>query len=100
MGKKVDLAGRVFGKLTVIKRLADSKWECRCECGNTVYVTTGHLNNGSRTSCGCARKFPYDFKCKHTWYKCKKNASGVCCIYCDDECEDRCLNHPDKCGSR
>lgn len=100
MGKKIDLTGRVFGKLTVIRRTDGSEWECRCECGNIVYAQTGELNRGKRVSCGCARKFPYDFKCTHPWYKCKKNMTGVCCVYCDEECEDRCLNHPDKCGCK
>lgn len=98
--KRIDLTGQVFGKLRVIQPVEGGKWECLCECGNVVYVTGSSLNSGDRVSCGCARKFPYDFKCKYTWYKCRKNAIGVCCVYCNEVCEDRCLNTPDKCGSK
>lgn len=53
--------GDRFGKLTVIKdsgerRVKTIKWECKCDCGNTILVATSDLINGSKTSCGCVRK--------------------------------------------
>lgn len=52
-----DLVGRVFGRLTVIRLYASGKegriWECRCECGNVVYVRTADLMKGHTQSCGC-----------------------------------------------
>ena len=53
-----DLTGEKFGRLTVVKRVKNSKsgnimWECKCECGNTKIVAGGHLKNGSIKSCGC-----------------------------------------------
>ena len=58
--KRKQLEGRHFGKLTVVQRIrtADGKgaWQCSCECGGTRIATTGHLERGQATSCGCARE--------------------------------------------
>lgn len=63
MAKKsmVDLTGRRFGKLTVIKfhHLTTGKspghpyWLCKCDCGNNTVVSGGHLKSGKIVSCGC-----------------------------------------------
>lgn len=59
-GRFQDLTGRKFGMLTAIERVkmpdGKSKWKCRCDCGNITYVTAGHLNAGTSTSCGCKNK--------------------------------------------
>ena len=66
MGKFIDLTGRKFGKLTVIKRTEDYvtpkghhsvQWICKCDCGNEVIVSSGRLTakNGTK-SCGCFQK--------------------------------------------
>lgn len=40
MGKKIDLTGQKFGKLTVLKEAEKRNdhgsvcWICRCDCGN------------------------------------------------------------------
>ena len=55
-----DLSGQRFGKLVVVcrsdKRGARGKrtvplWECRCDCGNTVYKATDSLTNGDLSMC-------------------------------------------------
>lgn len=62
----LDLTGRKFGRLTVIKRMENhifpsgkqkSKWLCQCDCGNEVIVIGSNLTkeNGTR-SCGCYAK--------------------------------------------
>lgn len=56
MGKFVDLTGRNFGRLVVIKKAQskpEMRWECRCECGNTTIVSGKNLNRGHTQSCGC-----------------------------------------------
>lgn len=64
MGKLVDLTGRTFGMLRVIKRVKDLKpgrpmWLCRCECGNTTKVSSTALTKSNGTkSCGCLRHKP------------------------------------------
>lgn len=53
-----DLTNQKFGMLTV-KRLSNIRknnhtcWECECDCGNTVIVTSQDLINKRTTSCGC-----------------------------------------------
>lgn len=60
-----DLTGKVFGKLTVIRRTDEKRklgrnsyplWECRCECGETVYRVSHSLNNEKERMClNCLR---------------------------------------------
>lgn len=57
----MDLTGRKFGRLTVIKRAEKSKngvvrWKCKCECGNEKTVIVYQLINGHTQSCGCLNK--------------------------------------------
>jgi hypothetical protein len=52
MGKKLDLVGSQFGRLTVVRR-ARRGWLCRCACGVEKIIRTGHLISGSVVSCGC-----------------------------------------------
>lgn len=54
----IDLTGKKFGRLTVLKRVNNQKgkdtvWLCRCDCGNLTEVTSGHLKDGHTKSCGC-----------------------------------------------
>ena len=60
MPKKIDLTGKKYGSLTVLRQVeGDSKyltWECRCECGNIVRVDSRHLRGGLITTCGCIKK--------------------------------------------
>lgn len=60
-----NLIGIKFGRLTVLKRAADSvsengrkrvTWECVCECGNHVFVISDNLRSGRQVSCGCYQK--------------------------------------------
>lgn len=57
MNKTLDLAGKQFGKLTVIERIENrgkhAQWLCKCECGNDYRVITGSLTSGNTKSCGC-----------------------------------------------
>jgi hypothetical protein len=59
MPKKIELTGRVFGRLTVIGQCARSdaqgrpRWSCICECGTAVDVRGGDLRQGKQVSCGC-----------------------------------------------
>ena len=56
----VSLVGEKFGKLTVIKRVENDKfnqvrYECRCDCGGTAFVCAGNLRKGITQSCGCIK---------------------------------------------
>lgn len=60
MGRKtIDLTGKVFCKLKVVKRFSGYaetpvKWLCMCECGRDFVTTGQRLKNGSSKSCGCS----------------------------------------------
>lgn len=65
IGKFIDLTGQRFGKLTVVKRVENytspsgttcAKWECKCDCGNTIYSISTPLRKGRTKSCGCYHK--------------------------------------------
>lgn len=54
----IDLTGKKFGKLTVIKRdenklSTKTKWICQCDCGTILSVEGSNLKNNHTTSCGC-----------------------------------------------
>jgi hypothetical protein len=59
MPKKIDLAGKCYGKLEVIEQ-ADTvdgrlTWLCNCDCGNQVIVKGIYLTTGETKSCGCLK---------------------------------------------
>ena len=56
-----DLTGKRFGKLAVLgptekRKNGKRMWECKCDCGNTVFVRSTSLTSGASTSCGCTRR--------------------------------------------
>lgn len=64
MSNFVDLTGKKFGKLLVVKRGEDLikksgkheiRWLCQCDCGNpNLSLVLGYnLKNGNTKSCGC-----------------------------------------------
>jgi len=56
--KRLDLNGQKFARLTVISlhsALAGKvRWDCKCDCGKELIVSTTHLRSGHTGSCGCA----------------------------------------------
>jgi hypothetical protein len=61
MGAFVDLTGRVFGRLTVLKRVKTAKyghtmWACVCDCGVAKVIDADSLKRGITKSCGCLHK--------------------------------------------
>lgn len=60
MGGFIDLTGKKFGRLTVLKRTGSGPagqplWKCRCRCGKTTTVRGHRLRKGETKSCGCFR---------------------------------------------
>lgn len=58
----IDLTGKRFGKLIVIKQFSktvnrkiQTRWLCKCDCGNEIVVRQGNLHTGNTKSCGCLR---------------------------------------------
>ena len=62
VGKAVkDLQGDKFGKLTAIRKTdqrvgSNVVWECKCDCGNITFVSSGALQSGATKSCGCLNR--------------------------------------------
>lgn len=60
MGTFVDLTGKTFGRLTVIKRVNNRHnrvwWLCKCSCGNLTESPGYSLKCGDTKSCGCLTK--------------------------------------------
>lgn len=61
MGKRRQLDGKIFGRLTVISYQGRSKdgrrslWACRCSCGTLKIVWGEKLTSHRTQSCGCLR---------------------------------------------
>lgn len=60
MGANETLIGKRYGKLVVESLMPSDgsghrRWICRCDCGKIHTATTGNLNSGHVTSCGCNR---------------------------------------------
>ena len=58
MPKKLELAGRKFGRLLVLYECGRAKdgevlWKCRCDCGNECIVRSASLRSQHAQSCGC-----------------------------------------------
>lgn len=60
MSRLKDKTNQVFGRLTVLGAggyiHGKYGWNCLCQCGNVVLVSTSDLTTGNRSSCGCLRK--------------------------------------------
>ncbi|MBD5150214.1 MAG: hypothetical protein HDT18_07585 [Oscillibacter sp.] len=56
-GKKLDLTGQRFGKLTALHPAENigsrTTWLCQCDCGRQAVVMTRYLRSGCTVSCGC-----------------------------------------------
>lgn len=98
----IDLTGRRFGRLTVIKRAgsmywsnggANPTWLCKCDCGNEKVVLGECLRKGTTVSCGCykqevdkARNYKHgaSVTCKnerlyHVWLSMRERANNPKC---------------------
>lgn len=66
-----DMTGRVFGRLTVIRRVdyiqkRGARYVCGCECGNLTDVAGVELRKGRVRSCGClSRQLLVERSTKH-----------------------------------
>jgi hypothetical protein len=66
-----DLSGRKFGSLKVVCKAApdksgNSRWACKCDCGNITLTRRFPLLSGKTISCGCKLR---EKKIKHGGYK-------------------------------
>src|SRR5215207_4952752 len=73
----IDLTGKTYGKLTVLKYNGHNfhraiMWLCQCSCGNIKSVIGSELKRGRVRSCGClfrynnlthGRSYTYEYQC-------------------------------------
>ncbi len=52
----MDILGQKFFKVTVIDKIDNTHWLCKCDCGNEFIDTTSHLVYGYKKSCGCLKR--------------------------------------------
>jgi hypothetical protein len=59
-----DILNKRFGKLVVIERAGrgdkNSRWLCKCDCGNIVEKTYSNLIKSQYPNCGCVPNRPYE----------------------------------------
>lgn len=60
MYKYNELTNMRVGRLTAVRKIGRTKdrhiiWECRCDCGNIVNVSSHDLKSKHIQSCGCMR---------------------------------------------
>jgi len=59
MGRKLELSGKIFGRLLVLEEAKDGKvkWWCQCSCGSEPFEVIGSdLKSNHTKSCGCLHK--------------------------------------------
>ena len=99
MPKKLDLAGKRFGKLTVVEECGRNKhgktlWKCQCDCGNIKICVGGNLIQGSGLSCGCDfREKMREQATRHGYMVAGKNRK---LMYVRRGMIDRCANPKNK----
>lgn len=65
MSHLIDITGKRFGKLIVLKKMpslptnTNTRWLCKCDCGNLTEIAGCHLKGGKIVSCGCVRDFDF-----------------------------------------
>ncbi len=94
MGKKLNLAGKRFGKLIVLEfAFVKNKrryWLCKCDCGKEKVIQLPHLTSKHTISCGCYQKQ----KAKQSLTKHGKYYTKLYSIWIN--IKDRCCNPKNK----
>ena len=69
MSQVIDMTGKKYGRLTVLKRGENTKggqarWICQCDCGKIITVAGNSLRRGATKSCGCYQRERTSEACK------------------------------------
>ena len=112
MTKMIDLTGKTFGRLTVLKEGDKPKttnrkekfWLCKCICGNQAVVAGYQLRSGITKSCGCYSREQTGLRAKGNSYKKTHGMSSSRIYKIFYAMYDRCYNpnkwNYDKYGGR
>jgi hypothetical protein len=52
----IDITGKRFGRLMVIRYVGNKAWECRCDCGKITTGCASDMKRGFKKSCGCFQR--------------------------------------------
>jgi len=60
-----DITGQKFGRLTAVRPTSERidrrvVWECSCDCGGTIRLSSKRLLNKDNRSCGCRKNPIFD----------------------------------------
>lgn len=72
MGSFIDLTGKKFGRLLVLRKAEEKRgkeivWVCQCDCGKEHHVAGSDLRSGKTKSCGCY-KTDYNKSKQGPWF--------------------------------
>lgn len=74
-------------------------------CGEEAEVVAGNIRKGTVKDCTCG-KMPVKIlpvwagiACNARYDHCESNRAGRCCHWCSEQCDNKCMNSPDRCGS-
>jgi hypothetical protein len=80
MSKLIDLIGKRFSRLVVLKKEPSSSgkvmWKCKCDCGQTIVISGSNLKCGHTKSCGC---FKSETKAHLIHGKCQSRLYHIWC---------------------
>jgi hypothetical protein len=99
VSKFIDLIGQRYGKL-IVKNRADSsrsgqsRWNCKCDCGNIKVILGDSLRSGKTKSCGCLQK--ESVKSKNTIHGHKQRGKESNTYVAWRSMLDRCNNSKNK----
>lgn len=82
MSKRIDLIGKRFGKLLVIKSIGSDRegkalWLTKCDCGNEHIARGKHLRQKVIVSCGCKKGERHKMRGTR-FYRCWQNMRSRC----------------------
>jgi hypothetical protein len=59
MPRKINIIGKKFNRLTVLKKVDAGKYQykylCQCDCGNKKIIQSTSIVQGTTKSCGCIK---------------------------------------------
>ena len=106
MGSQVDLTGRRFGRLTVLRPAEDQRfwgdplWVCACDCGGTKTARRSSLTRGDALSCGCLQREAQSAFCGETKHGYSKHPLYATWSRMKRRCYNPNQDHYDRYGGR
>ena len=83
--KNINLIGQRFGKLIVVEKAEDyispkgkheSKWLCKCDCGNEKVIRQSDLRSNRTKSCGHCKSYSKEQNIEKIPYNRFKDITG------------------------